>query len=67
MTPIVKELIDSATDTSSGLEAVNQELFAELIIRECASIADSMQTNPAGCGYITQTTGSRIKQHFGVE
>jgi hypothetical protein len=41
--------------------------FAELIVRECAVIADAERSNSVGCGYITKTNGMRIKEHFGVE
>ena len=41
--------------------------FAELIVRECAIIADTERSNSVGCGYITKTNGMRIKEHFGVE
>jgi len=43
------------------------EKFAELIVRECAEIADTERSNSVGCGYITKTDGMRIKEHFGVE
>jgi hypothetical protein len=43
------------------------EKFAELIVRECATIADIEKSNLAGCGYITKTKGMLIKEHFGVE
>jgi hypothetical protein len=42
------------------------EKFAELIVRECATIADIEKSNLAGCGYITKTKGMLIKEHFGV-
>ena len=41
--------------------------FAELIVTECAIIADTERSNSVGCGYITKTNGMRIKEHFGVE
>ena len=41
--------------------------FAELIVKECAKIADIESPKEIGCGYITYTKGERIKQHFGVE
>jgi len=44
-----------------------KEKFAELIVRECAVIADTERSNSVGCGYITKTNGMRIKEHFGVE
>jgi nuclear transport factor 2 (NTF2) superfamily protein len=43
------------------------EKFAELIVRECALIADTERSNSIGCGYITKTNGMKIKEHFGVE
>jgi hypothetical protein len=43
------------------------EKFAELIVGECAEIADTERSNSVGCGYITKTNGMRIKEHFGVE
>lgn len=41
--------------------------FAELIINECATIADTEKPNTAGCGYITKSKGTLIKEHFGVK
>ena len=41
--------------------------FAELIVRECASIADIEKSNLIGWGYITKTKSMLIKEHFGVE
>jgi hypothetical protein len=43
------------------------EKFAELLIQECAQVADIDRDTSAGCGYVTQTTGQRIKKYFGVE
>ena len=43
------------------------EKFAELLIQECAQVADIERNTSAGCGYVTQTTGQRIKKHFGVD
>ena len=42
-------------------------VFAQLIVQECAKIADTEKSNSVGCGYITKTIGMRIKQHFGVK
>ena len=41
--------------------------FAELIVRECAEIADVERPSSLGCGYITKTKGMLIKEHFGVK
>jgi hypothetical protein len=43
------------------------EKFAELIVRECAQVADIERDTSAGCGYVTYTDGQRIKKHFGVD
>ena len=43
------------------------EMLAELIVRECAEVADTEKPNYVGCGYITKTQGILIKEHFGVE
>jgi len=43
------------------------EKFAQLIVTECAEIADTERSNSLGCGYITKTNGMRIKEHFGVK
>ena len=48
------------------IEAYNKKL-AELIVLECAAIADQERPSSLGCGYITRTKGMMIKQHFGVE
>ena len=41
--------------------------FGELIVKECAEIADVERPNSIGCGYITKTKGMLIREHFGVE
>ena len=43
------------------------EKFADLIVEECAEIADTERSNSLGCGYITKTNGMRIKEHFRVK
>jgi len=46
--------------------AFDKQKFAELIVRECAEVADK-EYNVPGCGYITKTKGMRIREHFGVD
>jgi len=65
-------LIDWGEDIKVGRWGIsgnykNMQKFAELIVRECAEIADTERSNSVGCGYITKTNGMRIKEHFGVE
>ena len=74
----IKELIEQATESTGFLTAgdsvkplpvreFNKVKFAELIVRECATIADRERPNLLGCGYITKTKGMLIKEHFGVK
>jgi hypothetical protein len=54
-----------------GLDRVKWEAtlekFVDMIVKECAQVADAERPSSLGCGYITKTTGIRIKEHFGVE
>ena len=43
------------------------EKLAQLIVGECAMIADTERSHSLGCGYITKTNGMRIKEHFGLQ
>ena len=65
----LKELARLAKIPTYYPEGISERLekFAELIVRECASIADIEKSNFIGCGYITKTKGMLIKEHFGVE
>ena len=65
----LKELARLAKIPTYYPEGISERLekFAELIVRECASIADIEKSNLIGCGYITKTKGMLIKEHFGVE
>jgi hypothetical protein len=69
----IQELAEQATSIQGPtpynpltFEVFDKEKFAELIIEECAKIADTERSNSVGCGYITKTNGMRIKEHFGV-
>jgi hypothetical protein len=57
----IRELIEQATISySNGQERTfDKEKFAELIIRECAEIAEDYD----GAHYV----GTKIKDHFGVK
>ena len=71
MNPEIARLIAEANGTP--VELVNRtnwifaERLAKLIVHECAAVADTHKPNYLGCGYITETKGMKIKQHFGVE
>ena len=65
----MNELINQLKHESGIQDNPDQEgldLFAELIIQECARVADIKQDRSAGSGYITKTTGDRIMEHFGL-
>jgi hypothetical protein len=51
---------------SEWIEVYNIKL-GELIVRECAEIADHERSSSLGCGYITKTKGQLIREHFGVD
>ena len=64
----IRELAKQCWDTRpEGQLHFDNEKFAELIVRECAQVADAERPSSLGCGYITKTTGMRIKEHFEVE
>jgi hypothetical protein len=65
----IRELAEQAnlTIARSSLWQYQVNKFAELIVQECAAIADKERPNYVGCGYITKTKGMLIKEHFGVE
>ncbi len=69
----IKQLADEARIKPMGsswayrLSDEFEQEFAQLIVKECAGIADTERANSVGCGYITKTNGMRIKEHFGVE
>jgi hypothetical protein len=70
----IKKLIEQATDIveivnpESGIthhrEFFDKEKFAELIVRECANVANQHMEHNEGTDY---NVGGKIKQHFGVE
>ena len=54
-------LKDQPTLESWTFTRLELEKFAELIVRECANIADEPTSRPF------DSYGKKIKQHFGVE
>jgi len=56
----IRELVEKSYiyDKQNDSSFFNKELFAELIVRECARIADKAEPYKAS---------DLIKQHFGVE
>ena len=64
----IKKLKEQATSYTWNGNDVTEELdeqkFAELIVRECADFADEHNDYSEG---VTLGVGKAIKQHFGVE
>ena len=63
---------DGDEDYENTFEDDFQEKFAELLIRECAEIADksnqgSKSSNEGTEFYYNADIGDKIKEHFGVE
>jgi hypothetical protein len=53
--------------TENGQGYNRQQIFAELIVRECAKVVDLWSDEvPCSEGYDKFTVG-KLKQHFGVE
>jgi len=62
----IRELMREA-DYAAPEIALRAQLLVELVIRECAEVADTVRPNYVGCGYITKSQGDLIREHFGVK
>ena len=58
MNPLFKELMNQATYDVLGVKQIDQQLFAELIVKECMS---NLHLN----GY--DDALNQVKQHFEIE
>lgn len=56
----IRELAEQATEDILGVKILNQQKFAELIVRECATVASMNNHQWDDCG-------SYVLRHFGVE
>jgi hypothetical protein len=67
----IKAILDKATDNVLGVPVVNQELFARLLIEECATICFELRfttEGPAeGASYQRILCGTAIKENFGLQ
>ena len=54
----IKDLIDQATDDILGVKVLDKRMYAELIVKECARIAETAEP---------YQSSDLIKKHFGVE
>lgn len=63
MNVVIKKLKELATEDIMGVPVLNAELFAELIVQECAEIARQQNLEKAERSYMIHEA---IKEHFGV-
>ena len=67
----IQEIIGKATEDILGVPVVNQELFARLLIEECAKICFELRfttEGPAeGASYQRTLCGTAIKENFGLQ
>lgn len=70
MNPQIQEILNKATDEVLGVNVVNQEKFARLLIEECAKICDELKFVKEGpsdvVAYQRALCGQAIKENFGL-
>jgi len=71
MNPQIQEILTRATEDILSVPVVNQELFARLLVEECAKICFELQFSkegPAeGASYQRILCGTSIKENFGLQ
>ena len=70
--PMLEKFAAQSLVEHDGELIFSKEKFAELIVRECASIIDAIPTSPQGAwsdGYYEgcRDSSKAIQEHFGVE
>ena len=67
----IQKILDKATEDILGVPVVNQELFARLLIEECATICYELRFTKEGpgenAGYQRILCGTAIKENFGLQ
>ena len=67
----IQEILDRSTSDILGVAVVNQELFARLLIEECAKICFELQFTTEGpsegASYQRILCGTSIKENFGLQ
>lgn len=61
----IKELLDKATYDILGVKQVDQKEFAEMIVRQCASIYSKIDNGNQHHG--TDDYLEALQKHFGIE
>jgi hypothetical protein len=66
----IKNILDKATENILGVPVVNQEMFAKLLIEECAKVCYELKFTNDGPGeqaaYQRTLCGTSIKENFGL-
>jgi hypothetical protein len=62
----INEIAKQATVFRGGMQVVELEKFAELIVKECADVAHTHTPQTEECEY-QWLIHNKIKEHFGVE
>jgi hypothetical protein len=67
----IKEILNKSTNDIMGVSVVDQELFARLLIEECATICFELQFSKEGpaenAAYQRTLCGCAIKENFGLQ
>lgn len=70
MNPQIQRILDQSTEDILGVPVVNHEMFATLLIQECADICFNLQFTPEGpsdsAEYQRTLCGMSIKENFGL-
>jgi hypothetical protein len=71
MNPQIQKILTEATEDIMGVPVVNQQLFARLLVEECATICFELRfttEGPAeGASYQRILCGTAIKENFGLQ
>ena len=62
----LQQLADQATEDILGMPILNQERFAQLIVRECLKIVNRKEYSYHEADPLWETA-QLIKQHFGID
>jgi len=67
----IQEILNRSTEDILGVPVVNQELFARLLIEECATICFELKFTNEGpaedAAYQRTLCGTAIKENFGLQ
>ena len=66
MNPKLQSLADQATENILGVPILNQERFAESIVRECLTIVNRKEYSYHEADPLWETA-ELIRQHFGID